>query len=171
MCNPTEIARYLPSISMEIQILKFVLLSPLNFSIFGILNIFKMLICSINVDCYEINPLYIVLVEPPNCHRIQGRSEGTSSLAFEVLIVKSEIDFINLFIFNCLTSNINLFIFNCLTSNISLFNFNCLSSIFCFPKNIFFRKQKRTDVHGRASLFSGVQLNLENYDLLSSRHK
>ena len=159
MCNPTEIARYLPSISMEIQILKFVLLSPLNFSIFGILNIFKMLICSINVNCYEINPLYIVLVEPPNYHRIQGRSEGTSSLAFEVLIVKSEIDFVNLFIFNCLTSNI------------SLFNFNCLSSIFCFPKNIFFRKQKRTDVHGRASLFSGVQLNLENDDLLSSRHK
>ena len=159
MCNPTEIARYLPSISMEIQILKFVLLSPLNFSIFGILNIFKMLICSINVNCYEINPLYIVLVEPPNYHRIQGRSEGTSSLAFELLIVKSEIDFVNLFIFNCLTSNI------------SLFNFNCLSSIFCFPKNIFFRKQKRTDVHGRASLFSGVQLNLENDDLLSSRHK
>ena len=159
MCNPTEIARYLPSISMEIQILKFVLLSPLNFSIFGILNIFKMLICSINVNCYEINPLYIVLVEPPNYHRIQGRSEGTSSLAFEVLIVKSEIDFVNLFIFNCLTSNI------------SLFNFNCLSSIFCFPRNIFFRKQKRTDVHGRASLFSGVQLNLENDDLLSSRHK
>ena len=144
---------------MEIQILKFVLLSPLNFSIFGILNIFKMLICSINVNCYEINPLYIVLVEPPNYHRIQGRSEGTSSLAFEVLIVKSEIDFVNLFIFNCLTSNI------------SLFNFNCLSSIFCFPRNIFFRKQKRTDVHGRASLFSGVQLNLENDDLLSSRHK
>ena len=159
MCNPTEIARYLPSISMEIQILKFVLLSPLNFSIFGILNIFKMLICSINVNCYEINPLYIVLVEPPNYHRIQERSEGTSRLAFEVLIVKSEIDFVNLFIFNCLTSNI------------SLFNFNCLSSIFCFPKNIFFRKQKRTDVHGRASLFSGVQLNLENDDLLSSRHK
>ena len=38
----------------------------------------------------------------------QGRSEGASSVAFEVLITKSEIDFINLFIFNCLTSNINL---------------------------------------------------------------
>ena len=58
--------------------------------------------------------------------RNQGRSEGTSSVAFEVLIIKSEIDFINLFIFNCLMSNINLFKFNCLTSN------------FCFPKNIFF---------------------------------
>ena len=85
---------------MEIQILKFALLSPLNFSIFGILDIFKMLICSINVNCYEINPLYIALVEPPNFHRILGRSESTSSLAFEVLMVKSEIDFINLFIFN-----------------------------------------------------------------------
>ena len=39
----------------------------------------------------------------------QGRSEGASSEAFEVLIIKSDIDFIKLFIFNCLTSNINLF--------------------------------------------------------------
>ena len=68
----------------------------------------------------------------------QGCSEGTSSVAFEVLIIKSKIDFINLFIFNCLTSNINLFIFNCLASNINLFNFNCLTSNFCFLKDIFF---------------------------------
>ena len=67
----------------------------------------------------------------------QRRSEDTSSVAFEVLIIKSEIDFINLFIFNCLMSNVNLFIFNCLTSNTNLFNFNCLTSNFCFPKNIF----------------------------------
>ena len=60
----------------------------------------------------------------------QGRSEGTSSVAFEVLIIKSEIDFINLFIFNCLTSNINLFFFNCLTSS------------FCFPKNTFFASRR-----------------------------
>ena len=72
----------------------------------------------------------------------QGRNEGTSSVAFEVLIIKSEIDFINLFIFNCLTSNTNLFIFNCLTSNINLFNFNCLTSNFCFPKNIFFASRR-----------------------------
>ena len=72
----------------------------------------------------------------------QGRSEGTSSVAFEVLIIKWEIDFINLFIFNCLTSNVNLFIFNCLTSNINLFNFNCLTSNFCFPKNIFFASRR-----------------------------
>ena len=102
----------------------------------------------------------------PSCHEqsSQGRSEGASSVAFEVLIVKSEIDFINLFIFNCLTSNINLFIFSCLTSNINLFNFNCLTSNFCFPKNIFF-------VYGRGSLVSGFQLNQENDDLLSSGHK
>ena len=43
------------------------------------------------------------------------RSEGTSSVAFAVLTIKSEIDFINLFIFNCLKSNINLFIFNCIS--------------------------------------------------------
>ena len=72
----------------------------------------------------------------------QGRSEGTSSVTFEVLIMKSEINFINLFIFNCLMSNINLFIFNCLTSNINLFNFNCLTSNFCFPKNLFFASRR-----------------------------
>ena len=72
----------------------------------------------------------------------QGCSEGSSSVAFEVLIIKSKIDFINLFIFNCLTSNINLLIFNCLTSNINLFNFNCLTSNFCFPKNIFFTSRR-----------------------------
>ena len=63
-------------------------------------------------------------------YKHQGRSESTLSVAFEVLIIKSEIDFINLFIFNCLTSNINLFNFNCLTSN------------FCFPKNIFFASRR-----------------------------
>ena len=52
----------------------------------------------------------------------------------------------------------------------NLFNFNCLTSSFCFPKNIFFCKQKRTDVYGRASLVLGFQLNRENDDLLSSRH-
>ena len=61
----------------------------------------------------------------------QGRSEGTLSVALEVLIIKSEKDFINLFIFNCLTSNINFFNFNCLTSN------------FCFPKNIFFASRRK----------------------------
>ena len=84
----------------------------------------------------------------------QGRREGTSNVAFGVLLIKSEIYFINLFIFNCLTSKINLFNFNCSTSN------------FCFLNNIFF---KRTDVYRRASLVSGVQLNRENDDLLSSR--
>ena len=49
----------------------------------------------------------------------QGRSEGTLSVALEVLIIKSEKDFINLFIFNCLTSN------------------------FCFPKNIFFASRRK----------------------------
>ena len=57
-----------------------------------------------------------------NISSFQGRSEGTSSVTFEVPIIKSEIDFVNLFIFNCLTSNENLFIFNCLTLNINLFN-------------------------------------------------
>ena len=49
---------------------------------------------------------------------IYGRCEGTSSVAFEVLIIKSEIDFMNMFIFNCLMSN------------------------FCFPKNMFFASKR-----------------------------
>ena len=69
-------------------------------------------------------------------------SRGVARVAFEVLIIKSEIDFINLFIFNCLTSNMSLFIFNSLTSNINLFNFNSFSSNFCFPKNIFFASRR-----------------------------
>ena len=53
-----------------IHILKSALLSPLNFSIFGILDIFKMLICSINVNYTNISHLYIISVEPPNYYRI-----------------------------------------------------------------------------------------------------
>ena len=100
----------------------------------------------------------------------QGHREDTSSVAFEVLIMNCEEDFINLFIFNCLASNINLFIFNCLKSNINLFIFNCLTSNFCFLRNIF-HKQKRTAAGGCASVFLDFKLTRENDDLLSSRHK
>ena len=61
---------------------------------------------------------------------LQQRSKGTSSVAYEVLIIKFEIDFINLSIFNCLTSNIDLFIFNYLASK------------FYFPNNIFFASRR-----------------------------
>ena len=40
---------------------------------------------------------------------MQEHSEGTSSVAFEVLILNCKIYFINLFIFNSLMPNINLF--------------------------------------------------------------
>ena len=66
----------------------------------------------------------------------QGCSEGTSSVAFEVLIINCQIYFINLFIFNCLTLNIKLFIFK-------LFDVK-----FLFSENHVFRKQKRTAVYG-----------------------
>ena len=36
-----------------------------------------------------------------------GHSESISSVAFKALIINCQIDFINLFMFNCLTSNIN----------------------------------------------------------------
>ena len=60
----------------------------------------------------------------------QGYSKCTSNIAFEVLIINCQIDFINVFIFNPLTSNINLFNFNYLTSN------------FCFPKSISFANRR-----------------------------
>ena len=67
---------------------------------------------------------------------MQGRSEGTSSVAFEILIINCQIYFINLFILNCLTLNIKLFIFK-------LFDVK-----FLFSENHVFRKQKRTAVYG-----------------------
>ena len=42
---------------------------------------------------------------------LQGCSESTSSVAFEVLMIYCQIHFINSFIFHCLTLNIKLFIF------------------------------------------------------------
>ena len=41
----------------------------------------------------------------------QGRGESTSNVAFEVLIINCHVEFINLFTFNCLTSNIKIFVF------------------------------------------------------------
>ena len=67
---------------------------------------------------------------------LQGHSQRTSSVAFEVLIINCQAYFINLFIFTCLTLNINLFIFN-------LFDVK-----FLFSENHIFRKQKRTTVYG-----------------------
>ena len=69
-----------------------------------------------------------ILFNPNNIIMLQGRSEGTSSVAFEVLIINCQIYFINLFIFNCLTLNIKLFIFQ-------LFDVK-----FLFSKNHLFRK-------------------------------
>ena len=66
----------------------------------------------------------------------QGRSEGTSSVALEVLIINCQIYFINLFIFNCVTLDIKLFIFK--FCNVK----------FLFSENHVFRKQKRTAVYG-----------------------
>ena len=86
----------------------------------------------------------------------QGRREGASSVAFEVLIINCQIYLINLFIFNCLTLNVNLSIF-------ILFDIKLL-----FSENHIFRKQKRSAVFGRSSLISDFKLTRENYDLLSS---
>ena len=88
------------------------------------------------------------------------RSEGTSSVAFELLIINCQIDFINLFIFNCLTSDIYKFV------HIQLFDVK-----FLFSENHILCKQKRTAVYWRASLVSGFKLIQKNDDLLSLRYK
>ena len=69
------------------------------------LGILRIKIQNKRIDCkiFELNygnlkPLKLV----------QGRSEGSLSVAFEVLIISCQIYFINLFIFNCLTLNISL---------------------------------------------------------------
>ena len=80
---------------------------------------------------------------------MQRRSEGTSSVTFEVLIVNYQIYLINLLIFNCFTLNINLFI-------------NLFYVKFLFSENHIFRKQKRTAVYGSASLVSDYKLTQEN---------
>ena len=67
---------------------------------------------------------------------LQGRSESTSSVVFEVLIINCQIYFINFLIFNYLTLNINMFIFK-------LFDIKFLIS-----ENHVFCKQKRTAVYG-----------------------
>ena len=51
----------------------------------------------------------MIMLKATKNQNFQARSEGTSSVTFEVLIINCEIDFINLFIFNYFTSNINLF--------------------------------------------------------------
>ena len=80
-----------------------------------------------------------------NCRVSQRCREGTSSVAFEVLIMNCKIHFINFF--NYLASNINFIIFNCLAS----------SSDLCFPKPIFL-KQKRTAFYGCTSIVSDFKL-------------
>ena len=67
---------------------------------------------------------------------MQGRGEGTSSVALKVLIINCQIYFINFYIFNCLTLNIKLLIFK-------LFDVK-----FLFSENHVFRKHKRTAVYG-----------------------
>ena len=85
---------------------------------------------SIPSDCFWTFFTKLLLLLSRCVVACQGRSEGTSSIAFQVLIINCEKDFINLFIFNCLRSNINLFLFNYLTSNL------------CFPKNISFANRR-----------------------------
>ena len=53
--------------------------------------------------------------------------------------------------------------------NVNLFIFNCVTSNFGFPKNISFAR--RTAVYGGASLVSDFKLIRENDDLLSSTRR
>ena len=89
----------------------------------------------------------------------QGRSESTSSISFEVLIINCHIEFINLFIFKLFNTKYKFI-------HLQLFDFK-----FLFLKKHIFRKQKRTAVYGRTSLVSNFKLPRENDGLLSSRHR
>ena len=79
---------------------------------------------------------YYVLVQKSDRLACQGCSEGTSSVAFEVLIINCQIYFINSLIVNCLTLSIKLFIFK-------LFDVK-----FLFSENRVLRRQERTAVYG-----------------------
>ena len=79
---------------------------------------------------------YYVLVQKSDRLTCQGCSEGTSSVAFKVLIINCQIYFINSLIFNCLTLSIKLFIFK-------LFDVK-----FLFSENHVLRRQERTAVYG-----------------------
>ena len=92
---------------------------------------------------------------------MQGRCEGTSSAAFEILIFNCQMYFINLFVFNCLTLNVKLFIFK-------------LSGVNFFSRNSCPSQTEENGclwTYGRASLISDFKLTRENDNLLSSRHK
>ena len=71
--------------------------SNLNFTI-------KLFTCGLANDNMSIKKKNLQIIS-------QGGREGTSIVAFEVLIINCQIYFINLFIFNCLTLNIKLFLF------------------------------------------------------------
>ena len=91
---------------------------------------------------------------------VQGRSEVTSSAAFEVLTI------------DCQTYFINLFIFDCLTLNIKLFIFKLLDVKFLFSENHVFCKQRKTTClwsYGCASLILDFKLTRENDDLFFER--
>ena len=86
---------------------------------------------------------------------IQGHSDGTSSVSFEVLIISLQIYFISLFIVCCLTLNINFFIFNLLMLNS------------CFPKIISFTNRREQLFMNAPSQFRDFKLAQKNDDLLS----
>ena len=92
----------------------------------------------------------------------QRRSEGTSSVAFEVLIINCQTYFINSFIFNCLTLNMKLFIFKLFDVKIFVFRKPCLSQT---------EENGCLWSYGCAFLVLDFKLTWENDDLLSSIHK
>ena len=98
----------------------------------------------------------------------QWRSEGISSVAFKVLIINCQINFINLQLFNFRYKFVYLQLFNVRYKFVYLQLFDVK---FLFSKNHIFRKQKRMAAYGRASLVSDFKLTPENDDLLSPRHK
>ena len=105
----------------------------------------------ISVSSWQYNYSHKTLKRYVNCHinlKVSywsqlGRSETTSSVAFEMLIINCQMELINLFIFNCLKSN------------------------FCFRKNISFARRKELlFMDARASLVLDCKLPRENDDII-----
>ena len=103
---------------------------------------------------------------------VQGHREGTSSVAFEG--INNELrnrfyKFVHLQLFSVKYNFVHLVqLFNVKHKFVHLQLFDVK---FLFSEKHIFRKQKRTGVYLRASVFLDFKLTRENDDLLSSRHK
>ena len=122
--------------------------SNLNFTI-------KLFTCGLANDNMSIKKKNLQIIS-------QGCREGTSIVAFEVLIINCQIYFINLFIFNCFNIKRKIVHLQVVQRQIFVFRKSCLSQT---------EEKGCLWSCGCASLVSDFKITRENDDLLSWRHK